>query len=225
MLHYLVNLVKNLTENIVVFKSDSTDKVNNLQNKKLKKINNASDRFSTQTSAKLRAKSIVPPSYNSYKKQLNSVNNVTQSNARTFSEIKFLFILCMIINPTLMVIIVAINIYKAKYSRRKFWVWSAILFILFLFMRAIKQDPNHDNLHLRLGIMAILIMGMWISILANRIRDYGSNPYIALWALVPLINVILPFYYGTVQYKKKKDTIQNNQGTVNSSLVLNQRPG
>lgn len=54
-----------------------------------------------------------------------------------------------------------------------------------------------------------------MNVLANRIRDYGSNPWIAAFAMIPLANIGLALYYGIVQYKK---TVENSSNS-DTSLV------
>jgi len=119
----------------------------------------------------------------------------------------------------------AIKYLPAKYSRKQFWIWSVILMIANIPIMVLSNAPigniNEANplTLIFLVLVAFLPSVLWVRALANRIRDYGSNPYIALWAVIPLVNIILALYYGTVQYKKKEDTIQNNQDTAKPSLV------
>ena len=107
----------------------------------------------------------------------------------------------------------SINIYKSKYSRLKFWIWSTILFVLLVFVSLINNEIRYhndlDNLKLILGISQLLIVGVWINALANRIRDYGSNPNIAIFAVIPILNIILALYYGIA--RKKRNTQEDNE--------------
>jgi len=113
--------------------------------------------------------------------------------------------------------------FGAKYSKSKFWIISIILFIvdvvLGIFIRVLEHSNEYQSQAMSLYIITLVIVIVWMNTLANRIRDYGSNPYIALLALVPLVNIILALYYGSVQYKQKEDAIENNQDTANPSLV------
>jgi hypothetical protein len=47
-----------------------------------------------------------------------------------------------------------------------------------------------------LAFVALASVCIWMNTLANRIRSHGSNPWITLFALVPLVNILLAFYYG-----------------------------
>jgi len=64
---------------------------------------------------------------------------------------------------------------------------------------------------------------MWVNALANRIRDYGSNPWIAVFSLIPLANIGLALYYGIVQHKKKpvSDSAIDNSDTSLAKAVYN----
>ena len=90
--------------------------------------------------------------------------------------------------------------FGAKYSRMKFWIWSVILFIAFLFVsfifEIVKNDPQLGNVAAMAAIMQMAIAIAWLNTLANRIRDYGSNPAVAIIAILPLANIILALYYG-----------------------------
>jgi len=113
--------------------------------------------------------------------------------------------------------------FGAKYSRSKFWIISIILFIvdvfLGIFIRVFEHSNEYQSQAMSLSIITLVIAIVWMNTLANRIRDYGSNPYIALWAIIPLVNIILAFYYGSVKSKKKEDMTQDSKSNTNSSLV------
>jgi succinate dehydrogenase hydrophobic anchor subunit len=55
-----------------------------------------------------------------------------------------------------------------------------------------------------LYIIIFIISLLWLNTLANRIRQYGSNPWVALWALIPFVNIVLGLYYGIVKGKNKE---------------------
>ena len=196
----------------------------NLQAKKQKKINNLSAGLSRQTSAKLQVKSVVPSSHNSYKEQPSSVNNVTYSNARDLSGIEGLLEVAIFL-----FIVISANLFikylPAKYSRKQFWIWSVILIIanipIIILSNVQIGNINESNplILIFLVLLASLPSVLWIRALANRIRDYGSNPYNALWAVIPLVNMILALYYGSVKSKKKEEVAQDSKGTTNPSLI------
>ena len=54
-------------------------------------------------------------------------------------------------------------------------------------------------------ILLILILLIFvlilIHILANRIRGFGSNPWLALLAVLPFVGLFQAFYYGCKQSK------------------------
>ena len=62
-----------------------------------------------------------------------------------------------------------------------------------------------------LYIIISLLSTIWVNTLANRIRDFGGNPWYSLWSLVPIVNPVIAFYYGIVQYKNDniKPTVNN----------------
>lgn len=113
--------------------------------------------------------------------------------------------------------------FGTKYSRLTFWIWSVILIIPFslfsTFSRATASDSELANSSLIFSGLVFIVILMWINALANRIRDYGSNPWIAVFSLIPLVNIGLALYYGIVKYKNKpieNNTVSNNS---NPSLV------
>lgn len=118
--------------------------------------------------------------------------------------------------------------FGAKYNRLTFWIWSIILWIPFsVFSATIKAtEMNNDLSDLNLGFRILfgMVVIMWMNALANRIRDYGSNPWIAVFALIPLVNIGLALYYGIAKYKNKpieNNTISNNSNPSLTKAVYN----
>jgi len=114
-----------------------------------------------------------------------------------------------------------------KYSRLKFWIISIVLLIIGSFIKGMERIfVNIDqNISLFFYCFVLLIIITWLNTLANRIRDYGGNPWHSLFALIPLVNMILAFYYGIIQYKKSNSINNNNTSTNTASLskaVVNQ---
>ena len=70
-------------------------------------------------------------------------------------------------------------------------------------------------------MIVTLLSSIWINTLANRIRDYGGNPWNALWSLVPLVNIGLAFYYGIVKEKTKEKDINSKNDTSLTKAVVN----
>jgi len=101
-----------------------------------------------------------------------------------------------------------------KYSRKKYWIWSIILLIISIPLEIISNAPmgniKDTSILTILPVLLIFIIPhlLWINALVNRIRDYGGNPWIAAFALLPLANIGLALYYGIFQYKNKP--VENN---------------
>lgn len=95
----------------------------------------------------------------------------------------------------------------AKYSRLKFWIISIILLIpttiLNNFARLFERAGQNENSTV-LYILVLLFCLLWINTLANRIRDYGSNPWFSLFGLIPIVNIVLGLYYGIAKTKNKE---------------------
>jgi len=117
--------------------------------------------------------------------------------------------------------------FGAKYSRLTFWIWSVLLLIPFSlfasFYKAMEMDSKTADLGLVFRGLSLLIVIMWINALANRIRDYGSNPWISVFSFIPLVNIGLALYYGIVKYKKKlvSDSVVDNSDTSLAKAVYN----
>jgi hypothetical protein len=104
--------------------------------------------------------------------------------------------------------------FDARYSRLKFWIWSLILLIINIPFAIISKVESNYSQNTDDLIVSIIILSLpsiiWINTLANRIRDYGSNPWIALFALLPIVNIFLALYYGIKQYKTVNNTENND---------------
>ncbi len=106
--------------------------------------------------------------------------------------------------------------FGAKYSRLKFWIVSICLLIPYVILGLILKTIENDEIQesattpiLILSGLVFIISFIWISTLANRIRDYGSNPWISLFALIPLVNIGLALYYGIAKAKNKPENNEN----------------
>ena len=97
--------------------------------------------------------------------------------------------------------------FGVKYSRLTFWIWSICLLmidmILVIVARLLEAAEIYDKA-LFLYVFVFFIGITWMNVLANRIRDYGSNPWISAFAMIPLANIGLALYYGIVN----KDSIK-----------------
>lgn len=116
--------------------------------------------------------------------------------------------------------------FGAKYSRLKYWIMSIILFILatvaISISKVFENSETVQDLEFAFGasMVSLFFSLVWINTLANRIRDYGSSPWISLFALIPLVNIILGFYYGLK--KKHSSTNQHRQVNNNNESNLNE---
>ena len=112
--------------------------------------------------------------------------------------------------------------FGAKYSRLKFWIWSIILLIPFSllsdFVKTMETSTELAASNLIFRGLFLLVIIIWMNSLANRIRDYGSNPWISLFALIPLVNIGLALYYGFDKYKKITEH-NDNRKKEQTSLV------
>ena len=85
------------------------------------------------------------------------------------------------------------------------------------------MSPENFNSSLFFYVLTLIVVLMWVNALANRIRDYGSNPWIAVFSLLPLANIGLALYYGIVQHKKKpiSDSATDDSNTSLAKVVYN----
>ena len=87
--------------------------------------------------------------------------------------------------------------FGAKYSRAKFWVATLSVFLIWLFVVVLSVFLGEPDLEIIAGGVGVLAL---INILANRIRDYGSSPWLALWSFFPFVGLIQAFYFGIKHY-------------------------
>ena len=111
--------------------------------------------------------------------------------------------------------------FRVKYSRLKFWIISISLFILLAFVNIFAKlfaDINQINYEILLYIVMFIIPLIWMNTLANRIRDYGDNPWVALFSIVPLANIGLALYYGIVKSNIKEVAQKNDTNSLTSAV-------
>lgn len=95
--------------------------------------------------------------------------------------------------------------FGAEYSRMKFWL-SFIAVIVFgaiclgmigntEYQGIASQAEYHRALLGSLVVQLVVIVAL-IHILANRIRGFGSNPWLALLSLLPFVFLLQALYYG-----------------------------
>ena len=88
--------------------------------------------------------------------------------------------------------------FGVKYSRTKFWTMSLLVFLIIWFLIAFAtlfKDPDMKSMFLLIGQISL------INILANRIRDYGSSPWLVVWSLIPFVGLIQALYFR-IKHKK-----------------------
>ena len=88
--------------------------------------------------------------------------------------------------------------FGAKYYRAKFWATSLSVFLICWFLVAFSTLFGGADLKPVFLLVGQLVL---MNILANRIRDYGSSPWLALWSLVPFVGLIQALYFG-IKYKR-----------------------
>ncbi|MBR9868287.1 MAG: DUF805 domain-containing protein [Oceanospirillales bacterium] len=88
--------------------------------------------------------------------------------------------------------------FGASYSRTKFWVIT-LLAIVFLGVPTSILDKVSESQGGGEEVLLVLyfcLSFILINTLSNRIRDYGSNPWLALWSLLPLVGLLQALYFG-----------------------------
>ena len=83
--------------------------------------------------------------------------------------------------------------FGAEYSRMKFWLINIPVIFVGLFFVGIAKSIGEEGVH---SITSLILLVILIHILANRIRGFGSNPWLALWAILPFVGMFQAFYYG-----------------------------
>jgi hypothetical protein len=118
--------------------------------------------------------------------------------------------------------------FNAKYSRLKFWIISTCLLIPAIILNFIAQTlesgiSDKPEISSVIYLIALPFSVIWVNTLANRIRDFGGNPWYSLWSLVPIVNIIMSFYYGIIQYKNNDNNNikrkSNNVGPLTKAVV------
>lgn len=91
------------------------------------------------------------------------------------------------------------SMFGAKYSRMKFWLLSLIALLIGSFIMIIPMALEAEGAIALISWVVFLIL---IHVLANRIRDYGSSPWQALWAIIPFVGLFQAIYYGCKKSRK-----------------------
>jgi hypothetical protein len=111
--------------------------------------------------------------------------------------------------------------FGAAYSRTKFWVVTILTFIIGSFINLFVNMSSNEDANI---VFLLVFTAILINSLANRIRDYESNPWLSLWALVPLVGAVQALYFG-IKHKKSKDNLNNTSySEEDSKQPLNDEP-
>lgn len=97
--------------------------------------------------------------------------------------------------------------FGANYSRTMFWIVTLTAILVGVFFLAMAKEFSGNDILVML-ISKLVLFFVLINTLANRIRDYGSNPWLALWALLPLVGLVQALYFG-IRHKKPVSGDQN----------------
>lgn len=89
--------------------------------------------------------------------------------------------------------------FGAKYSRMKFWLLSLTALLIGSFIMIIPMALDAEG---PIVLMSWVIFVVLIHILANRIRAFGSNPWLAMLAIIPFVGLFQAIYYGCKKTKK-----------------------
>lgn len=87
-----------------------------------------------------------------------------------------------------------------NYNRTTFWTISLITIFVGSFVLVVSRAAGYEVFRLFVAFVINLIL---IITLANRIRDYGSNAWLALLAIIPFVGMFQALYYG-IRHKKPK---------------------
>lgn len=112
--------------------------------------------------------------------------------------------------------------FGGEYSRTKFWALSILSFVIFVFLNIpAKVYTKISGNEIGEAIVGVLLVFTLINILANRIRDYGSNPWLSLWALLPLVGLVQALYFG-IRHKNQEPSQGSNQSASNNAQSTSQ---
>jgi uncharacterized membrane protein YhaH (DUF805 family) len=122
----------------------------------------------------------------------------------------------------LKLVVIGAKMFEAKYSRFKFWIISICLLIpttILNTMAKALEKGGKDDISLFFYLIVFILSLIWINTLANRIRDFGSDPWYALWSLIPLVNLGMTFYYGILKHKSKSSNAIFDKPTLTKAVI------
>lgn len=89
--------------------------------------------------------------------------------------------------------------FGAEYSRTKFWLVSIFTILIGSFLiGALGSAKGAETLS---SLLSLLVLSILINTLANRIRAFGGEPWLALLAIIPFVGMFQAFYYGCKKSK------------------------
>lgn len=103
--------------------------------------------------------------------------------------------------------------FGASYSRSKFWVVTLMTLVFIGVPTSMINQVNEAQGGGAEGILLVLslcLSGILMNTLANRIRDYGGNPWLSLWSILPLVGLIQALYFG-MRLKKKSVAVVSDR--------------
>lgn len=86
-----------------------------------------------------------------------------------------------------------------KYNRITFWLTSLLVLIITSLFAGVIKSSGAEGLEAAISLVGLIIL---INILANRIRAYGSNPWLSLLAIIPFLGLFQALYYGIKKDKQ-----------------------
>lgn len=89
--------------------------------------------------------------------------------------------------------------FGAEYSRMKFWLLSIPIILVGSIVMGIAKMVTGEGAQ---AIPSLVLFVILIHVLANRIRGFGSNPWLALWAIIPFVGLFQAFYFGCKKSRK-----------------------
>lgn len=107
--------------------------------------------------------------------------------------------------------------FGAKYSRMKFWLINLPVIFIGLFIMGMTEAIGSEGTN---AIASLIVFVILIHFLANRIRGFGSNPWLALWAILPLVGLFQALYYGCKKSGEMPQTeLKSKKSSVASASV------
>lgn len=95
----------------------------------------------------------------------------------------------------------------------KFWLMNLLVIFIGTLAMVMTRAIGSEGAN---GLTSLIVCAILIHVLANRIRDFGSNPWLALWAILPFVGLFQALYYGC---KKSGETQQTESLQVTQTEI------